>query len=800
MTPPEPTKSPRPRWRRVALVSGIVGALLVVGVAGAVATFPRWGDGWAHQMALERLERLAGVPVTISRLDVVDFDSVVVEGVELTIAEGSSVTVDRIDVAIDRAELWAGRVVVDRVTAAGGRLAGDGPALRDYARDLRARLSAPRDGGEGRFKLVPPQASLKGLQVELRDDNGGRAVSLRGVVATEVHLSERTAALKLADVEASIGERTLRAAELATTLDLSQGSGLEAAFPLTVAVDRAATAITPQIAVAEIRGTVTLADAAASRVMVDLVGGFSDEVTGDDEKDASAPLWALKGDVARDLSDGTVNLNMDAFKLGRVPDVLARLPVIESEAATIGGDLKVAFADGKANLAGDLAIAGIHVDHPLLARQPVRDLGFSLSLAADVDPRERVLKIEQATLQRGPVKLALSGEFVHADDPAARHYRADLTMPKVRCQEFLNAIPAELVPSLQGFELKGDFEFQISADVDFRDLDALVLSAKLKPETCKPVKVPELVSATRLNGPLVHRVRMRDGSERSVDVSEGSTDYTPLDQISPYVLAAVMTTEDGGFWKHKGFITSQFRAALRSNLEAGKVRLGASTITMQMVKNVLLSHERTLSRKLQEVVLTWYVEQSLSKQRIMELYLNVIEFGPGVYGITRAASHYFAKAPADLTPPEAAYLALMLPSPVRRHVHYCEGAPSPAFQAKLKRLLAIMHGRGRLDPETFEQWKEEGVVFDATDLTSRRECLAEVERLLAASSQQRSLSGLLDDGQDIVDLSIDAEPLADATGGRPKQRPPKAGFEDATLEVIGGLDEDDSGRKKRPQP
>jgi membrane peptidoglycan carboxypeptidase len=172
------------------------------------------------------------------------------------------------------------------------------------------------------------------------------------------------------------------------------------------------------------------------------------------------------------------------------------------------------------------------------------------------------------------------------------------------------------------------------------------------------------------------------------------------------MVAAVMTTEDGGFWKHKGFITSQFQAALRRNLEAGKIRLGASTITMQMVKNVLLSHERTLSRKLQEMFLTWYVEQSLTKQRIMEIYLNVIEFGPGVYGVTRAAQHYYGKLPLDLTPPEAAYLALMLPSPVRRHVNYCEGGLTPVFQAKMKRLLAIMHNKGRLDPETYEMWKE----------------------------------------------------------------------------------------------
>jgi membrane peptidoglycan carboxypeptidase len=282
---------------------------------------------------------------------------------------------------------------------------------------------------------------------------------------------------------------------------------------------------------------------------------------------------------------------------------------------------------------------------------------------------------------------------------------------------------------------------------------------------------------------------MRDGAQRTVDLREGSPTYTALDQISPYMIAAVLTTEDGGFWRHRGFITSQFPAALRRNLEAGKIRLGASTITMQMVKNVLLSHERTLSRKLQEMILTWHVEQTLSKERIMEVYLNVIEFGPGVYGITRAASHYFGKTPAELTPPEAAYLALMLPSPVRRHVHYCEGGLSPAFQAKLRRLLGIMHSRGRLDPETHEQWKEGTITFDPTDLGSKRACLGEIQRLLAASEQQRSVSGLLDDSgydDEALPLTPDEVEGEPAQGKRRKPDappPPTAAGEDAFLQA-----------------
>lgn len=776
------TTRPRRLWRRVAILV----ACLVAAAGGAVATYPMWADSLVQAMVKTRLERIAGVPVRVDSLDIVDYDSVALAGVELAIDAETSVELSRVDVALDRHALWSGQVVIVRVDVRGGELRGDVATWRRYALDLRSRLAARRGDGEGRVKIVPSYARAEGLEVSLRGELGERALRLGTTLSAEGQPFERAAGLELRGLELTLGERTLRATRIATDLKMSRGAERSLEFPLRVEVEGAATALTPKIAVADIRGTFTVADAAASRLALDLVGGFSDEVRRDADEAADAPLWALSGEFARDFADGTVELTMESFKLGRIPEVLAQLPVVESEGATVGGDLKVAFAEGVAQLEGDLELAGLNVDHPLLARQPVRGLGFAFDFSANVDPARRTVKVDAATLQRGAVKLELDGEFVHAEARDQRRYRARLAMPKVRCQEFLAAIPAELIPSLQGFELKGDFELELAANIDFSDFEALALEAKLNPSTCKPTKVPPLVSATRLNGPFVHRVVMRDGSERTVDVSEGSGSFTALDQISPHVVAAVMTTEDGGFWRHRGFITSQFKAALRRNLEAGQVRLGASTISMQMVKNVLLSHERTLSRKLQELFLTWYIEQSLTKQRIMELYLNVIEFGPGVYGITRAASHYFGKAPLDLTPPEAAYLALMLPSPVRRHVHYCEQELTPAFQAKLKRLLGIMHGRGRLDDEAFELWKEEGVIFDATDLTSKKECLAEIQRLLAASEQQRSLSGLLEDGAELDEFPIDAEPAPEPTAARAAKRRDKPEFDDPALGVIGG--------------
>ena len=767
----------RSRWRRPLI---LLGSLVLVAGA-AVATYPVWADSLVKAAVVQRLERMTGASVTIEGFDL-EYSTVTMRGVTLALDDSTLVELGTVDVSLDKDALWSARVVVTDVSVHGGHVAGDVESFERLAVEVAGRLRQSDGSGGGRVKIVPESATVEALQLDLRRSIGEHVAELTALADIAVSPSEGRVALTLHHVEATLGERALKVAQVKTLLQRSEG--LAITFPLRVDIEGGATAVTPQIAVSDIRGSVVLADAALSEVSIDLVGGFSDEPRSDGAED-DAPLWTLAGTGARDLSAGSVTLTMAAFKLGRIPSVLAQLPVVHSEEATVGGDLKVTLAAGKADVEGDLQLAGLNIDHPLLARQPVLGLGFAFNFTGEVDPAQRTVVIEAATLRRGGLEVDFDGEFVHAEDVLRRKYRLHLAVPKVACQEVIKAIPAELAPSLVGFELKGDFELEIEANIDFADLEKMTLTGRVEKDKCKAVKAPELVSKERLSGAFVHRVTMRDGQQRTVDLREGSSTYTPLDQISPYMVAAVMTTEDGGFWKHKGFITSQFQAALKRNLEAGKIRLGASTITMQMVKNVLLSHERTLSRKLQEMFLTWYVEQSLTKDRIMEVYLNVIEFGPGVYGVTRGAAHYFGKAPADLTPPEAAYLALMLPSPVRRHVNYCEGGLTPVFQAKMKRLLGIMNTRGRIDPETYEQWKEGVITFDPTELIGKKECLAEIQRLLAASEQQRSLSGLLDDSG----LDDDAIPLTPDEGAvvvpvRKRAKPADEGL-DPAIEALG---------------
>ncbi len=142
--------------------------------------------------------------------------------------------------------------------------------------------------------------------------------------------------------------------------------------------------------------------------------------------------------------------------------------------------------------------------------------------------------------------------------------------------------------------------------------------------------------------------------------------WVPDDLISPYLKLAVLTAEDIGFFSHHGFELGEMRLALHDALRTRSAPRGASTITQQLAKNLWLSGSRDPIRKLKEAILTRQLEAALSKHRILELYLNVVEFGRGVYGAEAAAQYHYGISAALVNRDQGARLAAVLPSPLRR--------------------------------------------------------------------------------------------------------------------------------------
>lgn len=160
-------------------------------------------------------------------------------------------------------------------------------------------------------------------------------------------------------------------------------------------------------------------------------------------------------------------------------------------------------------------------------------------------------------------------------------------------------------------------------------------------------------------------------------------DWLPLGQMSPHVIRAVMALEDTAFCSHSGFDWGEVASAVEERLRGGSLR-GASTISMQTAKNLFLWPDRHVTRKVLEAPLTLIIETLWDKRRILEVYLNVIEWGPGIYGVEAASRTYFDKSASRLSRREAALLAAVLPNPKR----WSPARPTDYIQSRARTALA----------------------------------------------------------------------------------------------------------------
>jgi monofunctional biosynthetic peptidoglycan transglycosylase len=162
--------------------------------------------------------------------------------------------------------------------------------------------------------------------------------------------------------------------------------------------------------------------------------------------------------------------------------------------------------------------------------------------------------------------------------------------------------------------------------------------------------------------------------------------WVPYERISEHLKRAVVAAEDARFLDHEGFDWEAIQKAMLKNEKRGKVVAGASTISQQLAKNLFLSGERSWLRKGEEAIITWMMERTLSKRRILELYLNVAEWGEGVFGAEAAARHHFGVPAAALGPEQALWLAAILPSPRR----YDRGRETPYIAGRMATISTRM--------------------------------------------------------------------------------------------------------------
>jgi monofunctional biosynthetic peptidoglycan transglycosylase len=192
-----------------------------------------------------------------------------------------------------------------------------------------------------------------------------------------------------------------------------------------------------------------------------------------------------------------------------------------------------------------------------------------------------------------------------------------------------------------------------------------------------------------------------------VHLCPGTDSYVRLNQISQYLQKAVVLTEDSSFWTHEGFDLHEMQNSLKANLEKGKFARGGSTITQQLAKNLFLSKEKTLSRKILEAVITVRIEKTLSKKDILERYLNVVQFGKDIYGVKSAAKFYFSKTPENLSLAESAFLVFLLPNPEVYAKSFYKKQLTPFAKTRLNTIVDRMYQYDRVTESEYLAAKSE---------------------------------------------------------------------------------------------
>lgn len=177
--------------------------------------------------------------------------------------------------------------------------------------------------------------------------------------------------------------------------------------------------------------------------------------------------------------------------------------------------------------------------------------------------------------------------------------------------------------------------------------------------------------------------------------------WVSLSSISPYLVKAVLIGEDDKFYSHSGFDIEAIKKAIERDIKERRLKYGGSTITQQLAKNLYLSPSKNPVRKLQEAIITWRLEKNLSKKRILELYLNIAEWGEGIFGAEAASRYYFGKSASELNPTEAARLAAALPNPVK----YSPSGNSKFIEIRANLIYFIMRKRGIIQEEFTESEK-----------------------------------------------------------------------------------------------
>jgi hypothetical protein len=397
--------------------------------------------------------------------------------------------------------------------------------------------------------------------------------------------------------------------------------------------------------------------------------------------------------LASHWQPGTLDVAIDAHDvpLRALGAVAANRAIgLENAKASVRASIAVDHARADFELEGK--ISGIDLVHPSIDLVPWRNQAAAINLRGNADLDSGRIEIAGGELKALSVPLSFKGWVELARAPRGALTLSTPTHAPLPCGTLLLGQPAPVKQALLGLELDGKLGFKLAMEFDSSAWEDLSLDVEVEPR-CNVLREADAL-ATML--PTLLKAGANEPSPSNLPLGRLHPDFIPLSQLPKHLPAAFLTAEDSKFFHHHGFDMDMIKHALAQDLQNRSFDRGASTITQQLAKNLFLSHRRTLARKLEEAVLTWRLQRLLSKDRVLELYLNIIELGPGIRGVKQAAMVYFGKDVAALTPLESAHLAALTPNPHVLARRFRDGQVDEGWQQRLYDLLGMMKRHGQL--------------------------------------------------------------------------------------------------------
>lgn len=350
------------------------------------------------------------------------------------------------------------------------------------------------------------------------------------------------------------------------------------------------------------------------------------------------------------------------------------------------------------HIIGSWAVRNLLINHPKIAANDI--VVPSGSIDADLLIGENYLAVDSSSTIH--LKNIQAHPFVKVTMGPKKVYELKLNTDYMDAQQLFDAFPAGLFEALDGIKVEGKLKYNLDFALDTRMPDSVRFSSSLSPQGFRVLKWGK-TNLQKINQPFVYTPYEYGKPMRNITIGPENPDFTPYDQISSNLKNAVLTAEDPSFFSHRGFVETSIRKSIATNFKEKAFKRGGSTISMQLVKNVFLNRQKTLARKIEEILMVWIIENNhvSEKRRMFEVYLNLIEWGRNVYGIGEASRYYFGKTPAELTLGESIYLASIVPRP-KSGLYFFEpdGSVRTSLRGYFKLIGNLMASKGLTSRDT----------------------------------------------------------------------------------------------------